>query len=147
MKFEKFSTHQTTCFHGDPICNADELTLPIPQVTIKNTINVDPVATTYRRSFLAREHTNFIGWDYTLGPMIMSVVTEKCPNTGSDLFRVLLRTKNTSNLRVFDSTKLKEKKMVKSEVKTGNNSDSKHSDSKNSDSKNSDSKNSSNSTL
>ncbi|XP_049533654.1 rap1 GTPase-activating protein 1 isoform X3 [Anopheles darlingi] len=52
-------------------------------------IESDDTAKCYRRFFIAREHSNLVGYDEQLGPVLLSIKSENVANT--DHIRILLR--------------------------------------------------------
>ncbi|XP_031334859.1 rap1 GTPase-activating protein 1 [Photinus pyralis] len=76
----------------DHECHYDHRGQPvIPHGTWRAKIETDDTAKCYRRFFVGREHSNLIGQDETLGPVLLSVKTENVAN--QEHTRILLRLK------------------------------------------------------
>lgn len=74
----------------DHDCQYDNRGMPVlPHGTWRAKFETDDTAKCYRRFFVGREHSNLIGQDETLGPVLLSVKTENVAN--QEHTRILLR--------------------------------------------------------
>ena len=90
--------------YGNKVCDLDEDQLGCFDLAASvYNIDIDPVAVAYRNNYISKEHGNFIANLPGLGPLIMSVMREKCRTTDIDLFKVLLRCEAGNFLKVFST--------------------------------------------
>lgn len=61
----------------------------LPQSTWRAKFETDDTAKCYRRFFVGREHSNLVGYDDQLGPVLLSIKTENVAN--QEHYRILLR--------------------------------------------------------
>ncbi|KAL1498001.1 hypothetical protein ABEB36_008867 [Hypothenemus hampei] len=76
----------------------------VPHQTWRAKIETDDTAKCYRRFFVGREHSNLIGTDEVLGPVLLSIKNENVAQ--QDHTRILLRLRTASKHEIVPSTYL-----------------------------------------